>query len=397
MPLSPVQLEEFKRKKQQALAKKGPSASATTSPDKAGPRQSAAPAAPTTQAEPVPDLPPQLAARGGTSLAELPPGLPLSPDGSVGGSATGVPAVPANLPAPQTASLTPEAAGPGAGSSGAEAEAAALRQQVGQLLESVDQLHRALHDERANSTLLEQQLAEQQARLRQSTDQNEQLAAAAAAASASAPSAEAALQQARQEAQQAQQAEQALRAELEEVRAQVGLARRGALAARGRCSMGRLVAEVHLSAAASRMCPTSLEASSGLAGGQLDGAHRRSSSQVERYARAAESLSAELGAARDEADAAAAEAAAARDSAAAELAAARASADEEIAAARESDLSLIADYKQQVGGCGASACFATPVRLLCWQRASQRLLGGRHRPCCCDSRAINIPWDACSA
>ena len=185
-------MEEFKRKKQEALAKKG--SSLTTSPTK-----------------PADGGAGSCSSNGGATLADLPPGLPLRPaaSSSDGGHVAAAQAAPPTAPKPEA---TAEAAAAAAPAPAAAAEAESLRQQVGQLLESMDGLHRALQDERLNSSQLEGQLAEQQARLRELHDANAQLQAAAAAAEA-APAVVA-------PGEGAQQQHQELQLELAETRAQ---------------------------------------------------------------------------------------------------------------------------------------------------------------------------------
>ena len=170
-PQPHMQLEEFKLKKQQALAKKPPSAA--TSPSKP-------PAAPAAAPDGSSDLPPG-------QPSERPPGLSVH-----SGAATAAPAV-------------------------TNGEAESLRQQVGELLSGMDDLHRALQEERLNSGQLEQQLQEQQARLRELLETNAALQAAASAAAAPAaadPHLQQELEEARAQAQRYAQAAESLSAEL---------------------------------------------------------------------------------------------------------------------------------------------------------------------------------------
>lgn len=132
-------------------------------------------------------------------IDDLPAGLPAdTPPGQA----------PATIFAPSAAAaaLTPDG------------DAESLREQVGRLLTSMDELHRALADERVNSSQLEQQVQEQQARLRQLTDANAQLSAAAAgddqAAAGAAAAAQAELAEARAQAERHAAAAESLSAEL---------------------------------------------------------------------------------------------------------------------------------------------------------------------------------------
>jgi hypothetical protein len=124
-----LQLEEFKKKKQAALEKKRGlgSGASSTSPS-----------------------PLKLAtADATTSLAVH--GLSVNPPS------------PAPAPAPAYAIAPPR----NAVAPSQEEEAEALREQVAHLLQSVDDLHHALNDERYNSSQLEQQLQNQQIQLSQ--------------------------------------------------------------------------------------------------------------------------------------------------------------------------------------------------------------------------------------
>jgi hypothetical protein len=135
-PITPLgaQLEEFKKKKQAALAKKHQHpGSDLSSPEKDGTGSVGQRAGP--------HAPPGLARAPATlnhSEQLLPQGEPISAEPSY--DHAGEPAV---VAASRSAAGATTAAAAGTAGHGSQ-EAEALREQVGQLLESVDQLHRSL-------------------------------------------------------------------------------------------------------------------------------------------------------------------------------------------------------------------------------------------------------------
>ena len=113
------------------------------------------------------------------------------------------------------------------------------------------QLHRALHDERANSTQLEERLAEQQAQLRALTDANAQLSAAEGASASdaeAAAAAAAAAEQAQRELAQARAQAERYAAAAENLSSELGAARQEADAAAAQLAAVQEAAAVQLAA-----------------------------------------------------------------------------------------------------------------------------------------------------